>query len=118
MCSGCGRPTLHLFHERRKPKKRRGPAGPIFNDLVYVCDVCEAERVWGNEPVLAEGWASEREEREEHARLVHGMRTVECPACHGYEFECSECGDSGEIWAWDNLEPCGPDCPLARSEGT
>jgi hypothetical protein len=90
----------------------------VYLDLVYVCDVCETERIWGSEPATAGGWASEREAREEHAAQVHGMRTVECPQCHGEAFDCSRCGDSGEIFEWDNREPCGPDCPLERPEGT
>ncbi len=92
MCGECTRPTLHLFHERRPQPKTPGPAavGPIFVDLIYVCDLCETERIFGNEPVSAEGWASDREMREEHAALVHGQ--------------------------WDNPEPCGPNCPLEQSE--
>jgi hypothetical protein len=118
-CVRCGRATLHLFHERRPPAKGPGPAseGPVFVDLVYVCDVCETERVWGNEPVMADGWASEREAREEHAVLVHGMRTIECRACRGVGFGCPECNESGETWHWDKPDPCGPDCPLERPEG-
>lgn len=120
MCGDCGRPTLHLFHERRAQPKGPGPAsvGPVFIDLIYVCDVCETERVYGNEPVSGEGWASHREMREEHAALVHGMRAVDCPACGGVGegpgVDCSECGGTGEVWRWDNPEPCGPDCPLER----
>ena len=119
MCRGCGRPTLHLFHERRVQPRTHGPetVGPVFLDLIYVCDVCEAERIWGSEPAMAEGWATEREAREEHAIVVHGMRTIECPACRGVGFDCSECGDSGETWHWDLPGPCGPDCPLDRPEG-
>ncbi|HLK90208.1 MAG TPA: hypothetical protein VKZ18_09960 [Polyangia bacterium] len=119
MCGGCGRPTLHLFHERRNRPKEPGPApvGPIFKDLIYVCDVCETERIWGNEPVTAGGWASELEAREEHAVLVHGMRSVECPSCHGADVDCSTCGDTGEVFAWGSREPCGPDCPLEQPEG-
>lgn len=118
MCRGCERPTLHLFSERRQPSKGPGPApvGPVFVDLVYTCDVCETERLWGNEPAMAEGWGSEREAREEHAILVHGMRAVDCPACHGMAIDCSECGDSGEVWHWDKPGPCGADCPLERPE--
>ena len=117
ICRKCARPTLHLFHERRDQVKP-GPAaaGPIFVDLIYVCDACETGRVWGSEPVTAPGWASEQDAREDHATLVHGMREVECPVCHGFGFGCSECSDKGEIWEWDNPNPCGPDCPLRRPE--
>jgi hypothetical protein len=117
MCSRCDRPTLHIFHERREQKRGpRASEGPLFDDLIYVCEDCEAERIWGSEPKLAEGWASARQVREEHAIAAHGMREVECPACHGFGFDCSECGGKGEIWDWDDLEPCGPECPLAKTE--
>lgn len=119
ICKKCPRPTLHLFHERRAQPKGPGPApvGPVFVDLIYVCDVCETERVFGNEPATAGGWASEREAREEHAVLVHGMRAVDCPACRGMGIDCAECGDSGEVMRWENPNPCGPGCPLDRPEG-
>ena len=118
MCRSCGRGTLHLFHERRAQPKAPGPApdGPSYVDLIYVCDVCETERVWGNELKPTEQ-ASYREALEEHAMSAHGMRTVDCPACHGVGLDCSECSDRGEIWIWDSFDPCGPDCPLATERG-
>jgi hypothetical protein len=117
MCSSCGRWTLHLFHERRAQRKGPGPAprGPQFLDLVYACDVCETMRVWGNErkpPSFKQ--ADDHEAALEHAVDVHGWRTVDCPACHGVGLDCSECGDRGEIWVWDSIDPCGPDCLLER----
>ena len=119
MCRSCDRATLHLFHERRSPKKTPGPApsGGVYLDLIYACDVCETKRVWGNErKPLPTREASYREALEEHAIAVHGMRTTDCPACHGVGLDCSECGDRGEVWIWDSLDPCGPDCPLGPSE--
>ncbi|HVV51131.1 MAG TPA: hypothetical protein VHO06_15795 [Polyangia bacterium] len=120
MCNGCGRFTPHTFDELKEPPKGPGPApvGPVYLNLMYVCDVCETERVFGNEPAIAGGSASEREARQEHATEVHGMRTVECPKCHGEAFDCLLCGDSGEVIEWDDREPCGPNCPLERPEGT
>jgi hypothetical protein len=117
ICGNCRRPTLHVFHERREPEKGRCGAGPVFDDLIYVCEVCETERTWGNESKVAEGWASRRQLREEHAIAAHGLREIECPACCGLGFGCSQCGGKGEIWEWDEPEPCGPECPLRTPEG-
>src|SRR4051812_76710 len=115
MCADCRRPTLHLFQETRPQRQVAGPPGPAFVDLVYVCDVCETGRVWGNEPKSATvRQATEHELVEEHAIAVHGLRTAECPACRGVGLDCSECGDRGEVWIWDSLDPCGKDCPLGE----
>ena len=119
MCGPCGRATLHLFHERRAPPRTPGPAsrGPAFLNLIYACDTCETKRVWGNEqkpPSTKQ--ANNHEAAMEHAIDVHGMRTADCPACHGVGLDCSECGDRGEVWIWDSLDPCGPDCLLGDLE--
>ena len=104
MCGSCHGGTLHVFHERRAQQKGPGPAstGPAYVDLVYVCDVCETERVWGSElKSSAVRLATDSEDIEEHAIAVHGMRSVDCPACRGVALDCSECGDRGEVWIWD-----------------
>ncbi len=113
MCRQCGRGTLHVFHERRTPSPAPGPepSGSPKLDLIYVCEICETERVWGNERTLGRE-ATRREALREHAIVAHGMRTVDCPACKGVGLDCAECGDQGEVWKWDCLDPCGPECPL------
>ena len=49
MCDGCGRFTPHTFDDLKEPPKGPGPApvGPVYLNLMYVCDICEAERVFG-----------------------------------------------------------------------
>ena len=120
MCGSCGRGTLHMFHERRPQPKAPGPtpAGAAYVDLIYVCDICETERVWGSEPKPPTcRQATAREAMEEHAIAVHGMRTAECPDCKGVGLDCSTCGDRGEVWIWDSLDPCGPGCLLLSDRG-
>jgi hypothetical protein len=117
MCDPCGRATLHVFSERRLAK-RRGPEprDEVAFELLYACDDCETERVWGNEVQArarpTNGVPDEREDTLEHAEDVHGMRAVECPACHGLFQDCAECSGRGEIWKWDDPEPCGATCPI------
>ncbi len=116
MCASCRHPTLHLFHERRLQKP---PAGdPAFVDLIYVCEGCETERVWGSEPKpQPKRRRSAREELREHAVAVHGMRVADCAACLGVGLSCSSCDDRGSVWVFDSLDPCGPDCPLPVTGG-
>jgi hypothetical protein len=115
MCARCASPTLHIFIERR-PARRR-PGEPAYVDCVYVCDWCGTSRAWGNEPRSETAHGRELAEAAlAHAVDEHGMRRERCPACRGAGRDCSECGDEGEVWVFDSLDPCGEDCPLAGLE--
>jgi hypothetical protein len=115
-CSECRRPTLHIFVERRP--QAREPGQIAYVDLIYECDGCGANRVWGNEPRQATA-AGRRlgEAAFSHAVDHHGMRRQECPACRGTGHDCAECNDDGEVWVFDTVEPCGPECPFATGHG-
>lgn len=116
MCAKCGSPTLHIFVERR-PARRR-PGEPAYVDCLYACDRCGSPRTWGNEPRRETAHGRELAESAfAHAVDQHGMRRERCPACGGASFDCSECGDEGEVWVFDSVDPCGEDCPLAGLEG-
>src|SRR5262245_35701349 len=107
MCGRCRVPTLHIFVERRP--KRRAPGDPAFVDCFYACDACGAQRAWGNEPREETAYGKRLAAAElTHAVDVHGMRRADCPACRGTGFDCSECADDGQIWTFDDPEPCGP----------
>jgi hypothetical protein len=115
MCDHCRKPRLHIFAERRP--QRRAPGEPAFVDVIYACDVCGASRSWGNEPRQETAHGRRLAEDDlAHAVDAHGMRRADCPACRGVGFDCSECGDDGQIWVFDVAEPCGPTCPIAGFE--
>jgi hypothetical protein len=111
VCGRCKAATLHIFMERR-PQKRR-PGEFAYVDLVYECDRCGSTRVWGSEPRQATA-AGRRLEEEAFAHAVddHGMKRQMCAACRGLGLDCSECDGEGQVWAFESLEPCGPECPL------
>ena len=115
MCDRCRTARLHIFVERRP--QRRALGDPAFVDVIYACDVCGASRSWGSEPREETAYGRRLAEVEvAHAVDVHGMRRIDCPACRGVGFDCSECGDDGQIWVFDLVEPCGPSCPIAGFE--
>jgi len=112
MCKVCGTPTLHIFVERRSLTRRPGELA--YTECFYECDGCGATRAWGNEP-RAETAYERRLAADALAHAVdkHGMHRERCPACNGAGANCSECGNEGEVWLFDDLEPCGPACPIA-----
>jgi hypothetical protein len=113
MCGKCGVPTLHIFVERR-PEPRQ-PGELPYVGCVYECDGCRTRRAWGNEPRQETAYGRRLADAVlAHAVDSHGMRRERCTACRGMAFECSECGDEGETWVFDSLEPCGNDCPVAE----
>jgi bacterioferritin-associated ferredoxin len=115
MCGRCRVATQHIFVERRAHPRALGEAA--FFDLFYECDVCSAVRPWGNEPRQESAYGRRlAEETLSHAIDAHGMRRERCSACRGVGFDCSECGDDGQVWIFDNAEPCGPTCPIAGFE--
>ena len=115
MCQRCGAPRLHVFVERR-PHPRL-PGELLYVDCVYECDRCGAQRLWGNEPREETAYGRHlADEAFAHVVDKHGMRREPCPACRGVSSDCSECGDDGEAWVFDNLDPCGPTCPLVGLE--
>jgi hypothetical protein len=115
MCARCRAPKLHLFVERRPAK--RMPGELLYVDFIYECDGCSAQRPWGNEPREETAYGRKlAHEAFAHAVDVHGMRRRRCPACGGAGSDCSECGDEGEVWTFDALEPCSSTCPLAGIE--
>jgi hypothetical protein len=112
MCGRCGAPKLHIFVERR-PHPRQ-PGDLAYVDFVYACDRCGAIRTWGNEPREETAYGRQLAEAAlAHAVDSHGMRRRRCPACRGVGLNCSECGEEGDAWVFDSLEPCGPDCLIA-----
>jgi len=112
MCARCRAATIHIFVERRV--RRRAPGEPAFVDLIYECDVCSAPRTWGNEPRHETAYGRRLSEAAlTHAIDVHGMRREKCAACRGIGFDCSECGDDGQVWVFEDAEPCGPACSVA-----
>jgi hypothetical protein len=111
MCAKCGRPTLHLFVERRR--KQQGLGEVAFDALIYSCDRCGNPRTWGNIERKASPYTRGLAESAfAHAASEHGMRRGDCPGCQGIGIDCSECDDRGEVWIFDSPEPCGPRCPL------
>ena len=44
----CGFPTRHDFLGRRQVSQRKSNL-PLYDELVYSCSRCKAERVWGTE---------------------------------------------------------------------
>lgn len=115
MCVRCEAPTLHIFVERRPARRRPGEAA--FVDCFYSCDGCGTVRAWGNEPRTETAYGRQLAEAAlAHAVDEHGMRRERCSACGGASIGCSECGDEGEVWVFDEVEPCGPDCLIAGLE--
>ena len=102
--------AAHL--RRASPARRAARASCVYVDFIYACDGCGAVRAWGNEPREETAYGRElADEALAHAVDNHGMRRERCPACRGASLDCSECGDEGEVWVFDNLEPCGPELP-------
>ena len=116
VCDRCGRATLHIFAERRPHP--RVPGEESFVDLIYACNRCGALRPWGSEPREETAYGRRLAKVElTHAIDAHGMRRVDCPACRGTGFDCSECRDDGQIWIFAVPRSCGPRCPLAGIDG-
>jgi hypothetical protein len=109
MCARCQRPTLHIFVEQRL--RRPLPAEPLCIDFVYVCDVCNARRKWGNARVRTDQ-GRPVPSIFTHAVDVHGMHRADCPSCKGVGLDCADCHDKGWVWAFDSMDPCGPACLL------
>jgi hypothetical protein len=114
MCVHCGKPTLHLFVERRT--HRPVPKDEPFDDFVYACDECGEQRRWGNQ--LRDADVSRRREQSivTHAVEVHGLRRVLCPVCGGIGRGCDRCRGEGELVSLEDPDPCGAGCPLDRHE--
>ena len=111
MCETCGAPQVHVFVERRPQPRQLGELPYV--DCIYECDGCGAIRAWGNEPREETAYGRRlAEEAFAHAVDRHGMRRKRCPSCRGVGLDCAECGDEGEAWVFDSLEPCGPACPI------
>src|SRR5690348_6070498 len=112
MCARCGAATLHIFVERR-PQPRQ-PGELAYVDFIYECDACSAVRIWGNEPRRETAYGRQLADAAlAHAVDKHGMRRVRCPACRGVGSDCAECSDDGEVWTFDSVDPCAPNCPIA-----
>jgi hypothetical protein len=115
MCADCAAPMLHIFVERRPVPRKPGELAYV--DFIYECDRCGATRAWGNEPREETAYGRKLADEDlAHAVDKHGMRRERCPACGGAGLDCSECDDDGQAWVFDDLEPCGPGCPIAGLE--
>ena len=113
VCGKCGRPTLHVFVDRRPQHRAKDEVA--FVDLYYECYRCGTPRVWGSEPRLANArgqWLGDAAFA--HAVDHHGMRRRSCGACRGLGLDCAECDGDGHSWTFAQPEPCGPACPLGR----
>jgi hypothetical protein len=114
MCLQCGKPTLHLFVERRT--HRPVPKDEPYDDFLYTCDECGEERRWGNELRDESTWQRREESVVRHAVEVHGLCSVLCPVCGGLGHGCDKCAGEGTVMFFDDPEPCGAGCPLDRNE--
>jgi hypothetical protein len=117
MCGKCSEPTLHIFVERRSlPHK---PGELAFVELVYACDRCGRERIWGSEP-REETAYGRRLAKDDfvHAIERHGLHRARCAACGGSGIDCAACADQGQTWVLDRLAPCGPTCPIAELDSS
>lgn len=112
MCERCGRPTLHIFFDRR-PLPRE-PGELAYVDLVFACDVCGTRRLWGTE-LRGETAYGRRLVKEDfiHAVERHGLHRARCTACNGSGLDCATCDDQGQTWVLGRPQPCGPACPIA-----